>query len=170
MNLFVGIVAGVISGLISSLIFFLILYHVKPRVKVSNEVCLRDIDNQMATLVIKIVNVSKSMLTDVNYDLYLEKRRDHSNVRIRAIEPRKDKLWFISKFSKKDKDLAYAALISYRINMRDVENDSSSLAFVFSGEHSISGRKVCISRNYSKDSFVENGMFHQGKDLKIIKE
>ncbi len=170
MNLVVGIIAGVVSGLISSLVFFLILYHMKPKVKVASEVCLRNIEGQMATLVIKIVNTSRTMMTGVQYDLYLEKRRDHSNVRVRAVEPRKDKLWFISKYSKSDSDSAYATLISYRINLKDISNELSSLAFVFSGEHSISGRKVCISKNYTKDDFVTNGMFHQGKDLRIIKE
>ena len=64
------LISGVVSGVIASVIFAVILIAIKPRMKISDNICISKTDEGLIIAKIKIVNFSRRMLTNMKYTLH----------------------------------------------------------------------------------------------------
>lgn len=156
--------SGVISGVISSLFLYFVIFRIKPKVKVSKHIC-RGIHDGIFR--IKVVNLTRTNLTDVKYNLYACYRAADGNMDTEEIPPCKPKLGFIQAYSRKqnEKNTDFAIRISYKLN-KYMTPDYSSFLFTFSAKHAVSGTSIFIRKEYAKED-VECGQFNLGESTAV---
>ena len=163
------ILSGIISGIIASALFFIILQLVKPIIKVSKEINLKEKNGSIYEYHIKVVNKTLAMLTNVQYKLYFCKNIQNKLIDITEIKPKKPMISFIKKHNHSE-TAEYAVRLSYKIDVSKYkfkENGSTGyLLFTISGTHSITGATKTIERIYTSDKIAE-GFFAIGDSLVI---
>lgn len=165
-NVVSAIIPGIISGIIASLMFALFLLLIKPKVKIASKMAMVCHDSGM-TLRIKIVNQTRSMLTNVRYTLYYSRVLDDGLSRMIEIPPRKSPMMYIDKYSKKDKEAKYAVRLSYDVsfNLQDIE-PNQKFFFVLMADHVFSNTTVCLNREYNTSDIME-GIYEIGPSTRI---
>jgi hypothetical protein len=165
-----SILTGVVSGIIASVCYALFLLLIKPRVKISDQICAEDEGNSEVIYRIKIVNHTHAMLTNVKYTLcYCVMHGDGINT-VTAIAPRKTPLISIDSFSRKQDNTDYAVRISYDIDKMKFPLDKmSKLEFTFIADHAMSNTTVCIKKEYTSEDII-SGVFESDKSVKIIRK
>lgn len=168
----VGIISGVISGLISSAIFFTLMYKIKPKISLSEKMCKEQMsgekDKNYTLLTVKVVNLSRSLLMNVHYSMFLKRTYEDKVSDIKEIKPVKSELKAISGYSKKDDDAAYAIVLSYKIETKLLEEKGNSkILFMLYGSHSFSNTTSYVQREYELNDIVE-GVFETEKSTKVI--
>lgn len=163
---FESICLSILSGIMASLFFYLGLFLVKPRVKVSDKICVEH--NSSSTIArIKIVNLTISTLINLHYSLYYcDVNRDGIN-EIIEIKPMKDSLHTICRYSFKKDKTDYAVRFTYDLGTEYIPKDDSKLIFVFTANHSFSNTARCITKEYYFDDIVD-GFFESDKSTKVI--
>ncbi len=63
------IIIGVISSIIASIVFYLLMILIKPRFAISEKISCVKVDDEYTDYMIKIVNKTRSVITNVNYML-----------------------------------------------------------------------------------------------------
>lgn len=63
-------ISSVITGIIASVVFYFVLFLIKPHVKLSDVICIDSESDKYRIMKIKVVNLSRSMLMNVNYTLH----------------------------------------------------------------------------------------------------
>ena len=165
-----SIITGIVSGIIASVCFALFLLLVKPKVKISDQICVENEGEKDAVYRIKIVNCTFAMLTNLRYVLaYCEMHGDGINTII-EIAPRKSHLISIDRFNLKKDNTDYAVRISYDIDTSKYPlNDKHKLEFTFIADHSLSNTTTCIRKEcFAKD--IVAGVFESDKSVKIIRK
>lgn len=161
--------AGVISGIVASLCFSVFLLLIKPKVRISNEICR---EKETATSVvyrIKIVNHTYAILTNLKYTLHYCKMRGDGINEIIEIKPRKTPLISIDKNNLKKNNTDYAVRISYDIDLTECPlDDNCKLIFTFIADHSWSNTTKCIRKEYRQSEIID-GVFESDKSVKIIR-
>ena len=163
------ILSGIISGIIASALFFIILQLVKPRIRVSKEINLKDKQGSILEYQIKVVNKTLAMLNNVHYKLYFCKKIQNKLIEITEIEPTKKPISFMKKHNRSE-SAEYAIRLSYNIDTTQfnfTENDADGyLLFTISGTHSITGATKTVERIYTSDK-IGKGFFAIGDSLII---
>ena len=163
-----SILIGILSGFIASAIFFIVLFLVRPRLKISNDICKRNTNLNEIIHQIKIVNLTRSMLSNLHYSLQYEVSNGDGTSNVTEIKPSKSCLFYIDKYSRKDKDANYAVRISFDIDETIHKLDNNSCyTFTFYAQHGFSNTTSCIKKKYMKCN-IRKGVFETGKSIKII--
>lgn len=165
-----SIIIGIVSGIIASVCFAVFLLMVKPKVKISDQICIENAGGADAVYRIKIVNHTFAMLTNLRYVLvYCEMHGDGINT-ITEIKPRKSQIISIDRFNLRKDDTDYAVRISYDIDPQKYPlNDRCKLEFTFIADHSLSNTTTCIKKEYLAKDIVA-GVFESDKSIKIIRK
>lgn len=165
-----SIFIGIVSGVIASICFALFLLLIKPKVKISDHICVENEGESDIVYRIKIVNHTFAMLTNLRYVLfYCEMHGDGINT-VTEIKPRKSHLISIDRFNFRKDDTDYAVRISYDIDPKEYPlNDNCKLTFTFIADHSLSNTTTCIKKEYYRDDIVA-GVFESDRSVKIIRK
>lgn len=163
-----AILTGVVSGIISSIAFMLILLRIKPRVKISQEICISKTKEGKETHQIKIVNLTHAMLVNVQYSLHYCEVHDDGIVTIQHVNPLKSPITTISRYDKNDRQAKYAMRISYALEEEKYPlDDRHKLLFTFLADHALSNTTKSIEvEYYAKD--IKKGMFESGTSTKVM--
>lgn len=158
------VLPGIVSGIIASAILSFVLFGIKPRVKISDQLCR---DRTDGTFEIKVVNLSHADLIDVNYTLHHCRRFPDKIGRLTEIAPLKSKLEFLQAYSRSDPYHDYAVRLTYKIpdTLEFAENDS--LIFTLYARHALSGTFKFFTKEYSADQIL-CGVFQVGKNTDIV--
>jgi len=160
-----GLVTGIISGVVAAGLFYIFLFLVRPKICVSNKAC-RDPEDG-ALIRIKVVNRSRSMLTNVKYVLRFCQSQDGYVTQIQEIPPRGTPVGFIDKYLGNDKNAEYAIRFSYNIPS-GIKISDGWLEFAIQANHGFSNTSTCIKIKYGSGDIV-SGIFETGTSMKILK-
>lgn len=140
---------------------FLLLFFIKPRVRISDNICQDTKDKDLYK--VKIVNHSRFMLTNLSYSLYYCVEQGDGIVNITEIKPTKSKVNYLDRKKNKKDYLDNAIRISY--NMKHSEcplHDKSKFIFTVFVKHSFSNTTTCIKKNILKEKsnkeFLKQGL------------
>lgn len=166
-----SIVSGIISGIIASICFTIFLLMLKPRLKVSNQICFTKSQSQdnILTYKIKVVNKSLAMITNIRYSLYYLEMYDDKMSRVTEIKARNVPILAIDGFSRshRKEKTHYAINISFNIDSNKYPiNNNSRFEFVFMGNHSISNTTVHIKKQYYSYDIVP-GTFENDDSVNV---
>lgn len=70
LDLLEQMISSVVTGIIASIVFYFVLYLIKPRIKLSDVMCIDSESDKYKIMKIKVVNLSHSMLMNINYTLH----------------------------------------------------------------------------------------------------
>ena len=160
------IILGVVSSIIASLVFYLLMVLIKPKFIIADKICLKKVNNDEWDYIIKVVNLTHSFITNIDYSLiYCIEGKDGLKD-IQTIKPHKEIIRNISKYSHKNTD--YAVRLTFRINKEKyVLNENSHFIFTFQAYHSFSNAMKISKKVYGKDDLHE-GIYETGKSTKIL--
>ena len=131
------IVIGIISSIIASIVFYLLMILIKPRFVISDKISCIKVDDEYMDYMIKIVNKTRSVITNVNYMLTYCVEGEDGIVEIYTVAPLKSPIMNIDKYTRKNTD--YAVRITYRIrNGEYVLKENTFFDFTFQAYHSFS--------------------------------
>lgn len=106
------VIVGVFSSLIASIVYALLSFGIKPKIKISDKICVTQNQNGSSTYKIKVVNTSRFQLVNVLYHLdYGFSGRDDISY-ITEILPQKPPITTITRNNRKNID--YALRVTYR--------------------------------------------------------
>lgn len=122
-NILQSITSGIISGIIASICFTLFLLLLKPRIKISDQICISKNQVNSMTYKIKIVNKSFAMINDIKYSLYYLEMYNDQMSKVTEIKPRNTPILALDGFSRshRKKKTHYAVNISYNIEMSNTQ-------------------------------------------------
>ncbi len=161
-TIIISLTTGVVTGIIASIIFYCMLKHIKPKLSISPYMCLIPQPQDSSIYQVKFVNQSKKNITDLDYVLQhmtIGKDGVHTT---KEIQPYKEKLKFISKYDKNDKDANYAVRISYEIPEEYIPTNNTKLLFTIIAKDPDSGSTTCIIQEFKEADLVRGK--HQTKE------
>lgn len=165
-DLFQPIISSVLTGIIASIVFYFVLFLIKPRIKLSDVMCIDSESDEYRIIKIKVVNLSRSMLMNVNYTLHYCVDYEDGLTDITEIPPKKPPLSTFAKYTRKNTD--YAIRITYEISNDSFPLcDNVRLLFTIQTTHPISNTSKCIGKDYRKDD-LKRGTFESGRSTKFI--
>ena len=153
-TIIISLITGIVTGIIASIIFYYMLKYIKPKLSISPYMCLISQSEDDPIYQVKFVNQSKKNITDLDYVLQhmiIGKDGVHTT---KELLPYKEKLKFISKYDKSDKDANYAVRISYKIPKVYIPNDNTKLLFTVIAKDPDSGSTTCIIQEFKKTNLV----------------
>lgn len=160
-------IIGVVSGVVSSSIFFVVMSCIKPRIKVSKLIC-RSVENSKVIYRIKVVNLTRAMLTHLQYSLFFYEDDGKMVSNVFKISPAKEMLTHIDAYKGNENYSDYAIRITYEFDEDKFPlNERTKLVFTIFAQHTFSNSVACVKRVYSSQN-VEMGKFETGKSTKII--
>lgn len=167
-EIYSAILTGVISGIIASVFFMLILLKIKPKVSISQEICISRTKEGKEVHQIKVVNNTRAMLVNVKYSLHYCEVYGDGIVTIHHIEALKSPITTITKYDKKDKLSKYAVRLSYDLDEEKYPLDENhKLLFTFLADHAVSNTTKSMEvEYYAKD--VKRGVFESGTSTKVM--
>ena len=160
------LITGIIAGVVASVVFYIFLFSVRPRIHVSNKICKESEDGGGAFIRIKVVNRTRSMLTNVKYVLNYCQNQGDGRHEIDTIPPRKTPLEFIDKYSKRDENAEYAVCFSYIIPP-NIRISDGWLEFSIHASHGFSKTSACVKKKYASGDIIP-GEFDIGTSMRIL--
>ncbi len=173
----------IVGGIILSAFGLFLIWFLRPKVKISDEICCEvDPNTGIKTYKIKVINKSYLFrLIDINFELTMlkpEQSPNGTNLRIKAIKLKSDKLWYLSrrklpfKFFNKNDYASYAILVNIDpIDANWLTNwpNSNSIFFDFKviSKNNFSGITSISHQKYHHFSDIVNGKYLHGNTLKI---
>lgn len=163
-----SIIIGIVSGVVASIIFFVAISLIKPKIKISNDIC-REIKADQVIYKLKIVNRSRAMLTNVKYSLLYIKDNERSVGEIFEIPPAKSILSFVYGYNRKEDYSDYAIRLTFNYDEKayPLDDKNTKLVFTIFAEHSRSNKSACFSKTFNSKN-IKQGQFETGKSTKII--
>lgn len=159
-------ISSVVTGIIASIVFYFVLYLIKPRIKLSDVMCIDSESDKYKIMKIKVVNLSHSMLMNINYTLHYCVDYEDGLTDVTEIPPKKPPLSTFAKYTRKNTD--YAIRITYKIpNDSFPLRDNVKLVFTIQTTHPISNTSKCVGKDYRKDD-IKRGTFESGRSTKFI--
>lgn len=162
-----SLLIGVVSGLIASIIYFVILRLMKPKLIVAPSIVCKKLEGEYQYS-IKVVNKTKAALTNVFYSLQVHSKDSSNIVNIDYINPTKQILCHIEKYSKNSDDEGYAVRFSFTDEHKQELSSDSYLVFTIYATHSISGRMVFSQVKYGKNEVKTKGVYETGLSTRIV--
>ncbi len=168
MDWIIGIVTGVVAGVVSSIIFFIAISLIKPRIEIADKICCTTLEDGKIAYRIKVVNHSKTILTNLKYLLLYYSDDEHGVTVVKEIQPVKKTLHYIDAYKRKKNYSDYAIRIQYCFDINEFPlDDHNKLVFTFFAEHSFSNKSVCCKKVYNLAD-IKQGIFETGKSMNII--
>ena len=162
-----SLITGVVSGIVATILCFLVTALVRPKIKISPKFCVKRTSTN-TYYQIKIVNLSRTILTDVKYTMYFRERGADGNIRAISICP-VENFCFISPYKIYGKGKEYAVKLKYIIDeSKIILNNNTELVFDIFATHSISKNVTHKRIIFKENNKFENGTFEKGKSLEII--
>lgn len=159
------IIVGIISSIIASAVFYFLMILIKPRFIISDKMSKRESEGYTYYM-IKVVNTTRSVITNVNYSLQYCIEGPDGIVEVQHVEPLKKPLLNMVEYSRKHTD--YAVRITYKIKNDEFPiKENTFFDFTFQAYHSFSNSLKIKKKRYGKDS-VMKGIFETGKSTKIL--
>lgn len=156
--------SGVVSGIVSSVILYFVMFQIRPRIKVSENICWDIHDERFR---IKVVNLTHANLTDVKYALYVCYRSGDGNIDTKEIASEKPKLELIQALSRKRKQNNFDFAIRISYNLADyMTPEYTSYLFTFYAKHAVTGSATFIRKEFSKNDIV-CGQFGIGESTTV---
>ncbi len=166
LDLLEQMISSVVTGIIASIVFYFVLYLIKPRIKLSDVMCIDSESDKYKIMKIKVVNLSHSMLMNINYTLHYCVDYEDGLTDVTEIPPKKPPLSTFAKYTRKNTD--YAIRITYKIpNDSFPLRDNVKLVFTIQTTHPISNTSKCVGKDYRKDD-IKRGTFESGRSTKFI--
>jgi hypothetical protein len=169
-----SLVTGVISGIVASLVFTLIMYNLRPKVKISPEINRTEYrDDGIIFYGIKILNNSRfTGLLDVRAELVLMtpfNAHGGPNFHMDDIPLKSNYLAHCNKYSKKDKEGAYAVIFTTPVDIDSLwKTEGQFITFNIYAKHPFSGfSKAFEQKYYTKRDCIKNGRFTFGNKFDI---
>ena len=163
-----SLTAGIVSGIVATILCFLVAVLLKPKIKIAPKFCIKKTPGGVTYYQIKIVNFSRTMLTDVKYTMYYRERAADGNIRAVSISP-VDNFRFISPYKTKSSSNEYAVKLIYIIDESKIKlSENTELVFDIFATHNISKNVTHKRMTFKNDDGVVNGTFQKGKSLEII--
>ena len=160
------IILGIISSIVASLVFYLLVILIKPNFDVSSEISTTDISDDTIRCKIKVVNRSRSILTNISYSLVYCIEGQDGIKDYNTIKPAKKALTFIRQYQEDNSD--YAVRLSFDINKNKYPlSKDVTFIFTFQATHSFSNSIRIKQCKYKVDNMI-NGLFETGLSTKII--
>ena len=161
------ILTGILSSIIASVVYALLSFGIKPRIKISEKICITQNKDGTFTYKVKFVNCSRVPLVNVSYHLdYGRYGRDDISY-VTEILPNKPPISTITRKNKKNTD--YAIRVTYVVdsNMYPcVEN--SYFEFKIQATHPFSNSVVYKEKRYTVDNLSENCKFQTGENMDVL--
>ncbi|MDN0032711.1 hypothetical protein [Oscillibacter ruminantium] len=161
-----AIIAGVISGIISSILVSCTLLLIKPRVSLSDEICM---DPQKNVFQLKIVNRTRAALMDVKYTLHLCHRYKDGIIVMDPVEFCKSNVDSLPKYNKLDLDAHYAMRLAFPPKEEILTHQDDYLLFTLTAKHATTGTIAFFSQEYQIRDIM-CGKFETGTSTKILVE
>lgn len=161
------VIVGVFSSLIASIVYALLSFGIKPKIKISDKICVTQNQDGTCTYKIKIVNKSWFQLVNVSYHLdYGFSGRDDISY-ITEILPKKPPITTITRNNRKNTD--YALRVTYEIKDGEFTCDSNSyFEFTIQATHPLSNSIVCKKVKYYADDIAHDCTFQIGENTNIM--
>ena len=160
------VLLGIISSIIASVVYYLLMIMIKPKFIISHKISKTPVDNEYTDYMIKVVNMTRTVITNVSYSLEYCIEGADDTIEVHTIEPLKKPLLNMDKYSRHNTD--YAIRITYRIKNKDFPlDDNTYFDFTFQAYHSFSNSLRIKKRRFTCDSVME-GIFETGKSTKIL--
>lgn len=158
------VTVGIVSSFIASVVFTAISWFVKPRLLVSDKICVTKQQNEIIYEV-KVVNKSHIRLINVDYTLTQCCVSMDGLITIENIPPKKSIIRVLEPMNKKNTE--YALRITFTEEKEVLLNKSNYIEFVIQATHPITNSSVCKKAIYcSGDTF--EGTFESGKSINIV--
>lgn len=161
------IISGVISGVIASIVFYFLIFAIRPRFIISKKICRKQLGNGKTVHMIKVANITRSILTNIEYSLeYCTDGADDIKKCTVVTPIEKIPIININKYSLRNTD--YAVRLSYDIDDATYPlNDTCYFIFTFRAYHSFSNTMKIKKVTYRNGS-IQDGIFETGKSTKIL--
>lgn len=161
------ILVGIFSSLIASVVYALLAFGIKPKLNVSDKICVTDNQDGSQTFKVKVVNKSIFQIVNVSYHLVYGVNGQDDISYITAIPPKKSPMTTITRKNNKNTD--YAIRITYKIQNDEYKcHDNSYFEFTIQGTHPLSGSIICKKVRYKKDDIKYGCTFQTGNNLNIL--
>lgn len=158
------IISGIISGIIASGIISIVLFIAKPKIEVSDCICVNPSDGKHR---VKIVNCSRFPLLNLEYTMRLCTQRGDDVVEIEEIRPEKSLVKMIERYSPRSANHTYALRISYNLSDYFPLKDDQHFHFTVCARHSFTNAVRQINMSYNQSS-LKTGHFCIGKSMKVV--
>ena len=180
------IILSILTGIISSIVFLVIIFILRPRLKISHEICRRfDEKTGRNVYMIKVINKSRWFkVIDVNAELIsqepvaapvLTKTKNcngATNLKLKRLKLKEENghIWFINrrKYSCKHASFAYIFTCIEDLDTLWDENKKQTLHFKIISKHGLSGFPKLTTMEYAdKNSCIKEGRFYFGNTCEI---
>lgn len=160
------IIIGIVSSIIASLVFYILMILIKPKFIISDKICLAKQDDEYIYYRVKVVNRTRTYITNINYSLAYCEERDDGITDFQIIPRIKSPLLNLEGYSRDNMD--YAVRFTFKVNKKKYElNSNSFFVFTFQANHSFSNAMKIKTKKYRlKD--VREGMFETGTSINIL--
>lgn len=160
------IIVGIISSIIASVVFYLLMILIKPKFIISDKISCVKVDDDYTDYMIKIVNTTRTVITNVSYSLVYCIEGQDGIIEVHSVKPLKSPVINIDKYTKKNTD--YAVRITYRIKNGEYElKNNTYFDFTFQAYHSFSNAMKIKKQTYEKEA-LRYGIFETGKSTNIL--
>lgn len=163
-----SIFIGVVSGVIASMCYALFMFFIRPKVKISDHICVENAGKPNVTYRIKVVNCTFAMLSDLKYALEYCEMHDDGIKTVTQVAPLKQPLISINRYSFRKNHTDYAVRLSFDIDpLKYPLNDKCKLVFTFIAKHSFSNTSTCVEKEYYAKDIIE-GVFETKRSTQIV--
>lgn len=166
-ELVTGVISGLISGILASLIFYVVLFSVRPKIHISDKICLTRNEKGELIYQIKVVNKTRSMLFNVGYTLLFCKKSNNGVYNTQDIQPLKEPIKVIAEYDKNNDNAEYAVRLSFPV--KNISDKDEWFEFSICASHSFSNTSACMRKIYKKDDVdIKEGMFETKESMRIL--
>lgn len=163
-----SIFIGVVSGVIASMCYALFMLLIRPKVRISNRICIENAGGPNAIYRIKVVNCTFAMLSDIKYVLEYCKVHEDGIKTVTQIPPLKQPLISINRFSFRKNHTDYAVRLSFAIDPLEYPLDGKNkYVFTFIARHSFSNTTTCVEKEYYAKDIIE-GVFETKASTAVV--
>jgi hypothetical protein len=170
-----SVIMGIVVGVIANAIFLLTLSRLRPKIQVSPQIARgSDTLSGAVRCRIKVINRTRSPVTDINAQLHLMWPRQEAGgsiYRSRQIPLVQSKPVAIQRYSSADKEADYAYRFSTEVQLDEIWQDDSQqfLPFRLTCRHSFSGFGRFFEQDYRvKRKTLKDGSFAKGDTFEIV--
>lgn len=164
------IITGIATSFIASCFFIFIFTRLKPKIKISDLIAIRD-NNGAVPYKIKVINKSRFPVINIKAELaYINYFQVPGGLETNSVKIvlNKSEIFSLDKFDTKAQNAPYTYMFVTTENIlnRLIQNNLPYIRFKLSAIHSLSNIGTVFEKRYYANSFV-TGDFHFGNNLTI---
>ena len=171
LDLLQNVLIGVLSSLVASLIFLRFLVTRKPSLEISKQISMgTEYGGVSSWFEIKVINRTSTHVMNIKAELHSvvpESKPGGVVMDLHRIELKRDEVFTLGKFDKKDQDAKYAFRFGTLEDLSQLRQDGQShLVFTIYAVHPVSGFGQVFVQKYEADSIID-GDFRVGDTMEI---